>query len=116
MGRVTGDEPPPRIDPACYTKAEAMHQIKPLLGNLLCRCGAVSLYLDYQLWLPHFNWWHPFTWLVYLYALGVHGLVNRAEIHREMFVPRSKRIYTYRKAPRGPVRSTAKSRQTKQNR
>lgn len=86
-----------KINKRKYTKKAARDSLTPL-GRLFFRCGACSLYLDYQVWRVHVHWWHPFSWLAFLIVVMHLGLGEIPEMLNGVRVPKEDRKYSYRGA------------------
>lgn len=89
------------IDKTRYTKAKATKSLTRV-GWLLYYLGVFNLYLDYQVWRPHYRFWHPLFWLIWLLTVVLEGWNNIPswkEMQKEMRAPKDKEVYWYKDAP-----------------
>lgn len=88
-------------DKKYYTKEYAVKSIPTRAGFLLFKLKMFELYyFSYGCWLPHSNWWHPFTWVYYVFLVCYHGFKEIGYINDQMFLPKEERKYSYKDAPK----------------
>lgn len=85
---------------ALYTKKEAYRQTS-LIGKILHRTGACSLYFDSGRWHVHCWLWHPLVWLVMFVSIFAFGITRIPEVIDDITLDKTNRKNPYWKAAKG---------------
>ena len=81
-----------------YCESRMKH---PLMAKFFLYSGAVSYYLDYQVWQVYARMWHPFIWIIMLIVFMIGGITGCIDVIKQNKPSNSNwKEYTYWKAPK----------------